>query len=167
MAPHCEWGLRPGPAPPQGPAQPPLCSLGSSAPPQLAHPSPGSRTLLPHRISSYCKSKGWQRIQDSRREDYMLKWCEVKRRDSYCSFREGSRRGGARASWGGCGGRGAGVLQGPHNAAQGFVVPGDQLLYQLPNNKLLTTKIGLLNALREYSRVTNKIHKAAVCAQAK
>lgn len=46
-------------------------------------------------------------------------------------------------------------------------MPGDQLLYQLPNNKLLTTKIGLLNALREYSRVTNKSHKAAVCAQAK
>ncbi|KAM5267003.1 inactive polyglycylase TTLL10 isoform 3-T3 [Hipposideros larvatus] len=83
-------------------------------------------------ISSYCQSKGWQRIQDRRREDYALKWCEVKSRDSYCSFRE-----------------------------------GDQLLYQLPNNKLLTTKTGLLNALREYSRVTNKTHKAALCAQAK
>uniref|UniRef100_A0A1D5RK23 Tubulin--tyrosine ligase-like protein 10 n=1 Tax=Macaca mulatta TaxID=9544 RepID=A0A1D5RK23_MACMU len=41
-------------------------------------------------ISSYCKSKGWRRIQDSRREDYVLKWCEVKSRDSYGSFREGS-----------------------------------------------------------------------------
>ncbi|XP_054577346.1 inactive polyglycylase TTLL10 isoform X3 [Eptesicus fuscus] len=47
-------------------------------------------------ISSYCKSKGWQRIQDGRREDYKLKWCEVKCRDSYLSFREGSWRGGAR-----------------------------------------------------------------------
>nr|XP_019567704.1 PREDICTED: inactive polyglycylase TTLL10 isoform X1 [Rhinolophus sinicus] len=83
-------------------------------------------------VSSYCKSKGWQRIQDGQREDYTLKWCEVKCRDSYCSFRE-----------------------------------GNQLLYQLPNNKLLTTKIGLLSALREYSRVTNKIHKVALCAQAK
>lgn len=61
----------------------------------------------------------------------------------------------------------AGALQGPPNAAQGLVVPGNQLLYQLPNNKLLTTKIGLLSALREYSRVTNKIHKVALCAQAK
>ncbi|XP_072587034.1 inactive polyglycylase TTLL10 isoform X9 [Vulpes vulpes] len=83
-------------------------------------------------ISSYCKSKGWHRIQDSRREDYKLKWCEVKCRDNYYSFRE-----------------------------------GEQLLYQIPNNKLLTTKIGLLSALREYSRVVNKIHKTSLCAQAK
>ncbi|XP_027622341.1 inactive polyglycylase TTLL10 [Tupaia chinensis] len=83
-------------------------------------------------ISSYCKSKGWQRIQDSRREDYRLKWCEVKCRDYYCNFRE-----------------------------------GEQLLYQLPNNKLLTTKIGLLSALREYSRVLNKINKPSPCTQAK
>ncbi|XP_016076756.1 PREDICTED: inactive polyglycylase TTLL10 [Miniopterus natalensis] len=83
-------------------------------------------------ISSYCKRKGWQRIQDSQREDYKLKWCEVKCRDSYLSFRE-----------------------------------GEQLLYQLPNNKVLTTKIGLLSTLREYSRVTNKINKTSQCAQAK
>ncbi|XP_058408566.1 inactive polyglycylase TTLL10-like isoform X1 [Diceros bicornis minor] len=83
-------------------------------------------------ISSYCKNKGWQRIQDSGREDYKLKWCEVKSRDSYCSFRE-----------------------------------GEQLLYQLPNNRLLTTKIGLLSALRVYSRVLSKINKAALGAQAR
>ncbi|XP_041627311.1 inactive polyglycylase TTLL10 isoform X15 [Vulpes lagopus] len=95
--------------------------------------SPGSPPPpCPCRISSYCKSKGWQRIQDSRREDYKLKWCEVKCRDNYYSFRE-----------------------------------GEQLLYQIPNNKLLTTKIGLLSALREYSRVVNKIHKTSLCAQAK
>uniref|UniRef100_A0A8D0I6A8 Uncharacterized protein n=1 Tax=Sus scrofa TaxID=9823 RepID=A0A8D0I6A8_PIG len=75
-------------------------------------------------ISSYCKSKGWQRIQDARREDYQLKWCEVKSRDTYCSFRE-----------------------------------GEQLLFQLPNNKLLTTKIGLLSALRERARVVSKTSK--------
>uniref|UniRef100_A0A452EML7 Tubulin--tyrosine ligase-like protein 10 n=1 Tax=Capra hircus TaxID=9925 RepID=A0A452EML7_CAPHI len=83
-------------------------------------------------ISSYCKSKGWRRIQDSRREDYKLKWCEVKCRDTYCNFREGK-----------------------------------QLLYQLPNNKLLTTKIGLLSALREHSRVLSKTSKPAPCAQTK
>nr|XP_030737881.1 inactive polyglycylase TTLL10 isoform X2 [Globicephala melas] len=83
-------------------------------------------------ISSYCKSKGWQRIQDSRREDYKLKWCEVKCRDTYCSFRE-----------------------------------GEQLLYQLPNSQLLTTKIGLLSALREHARVLSKTSKLAPCAQAK
>ncbi|XP_054577345.1 inactive polyglycylase TTLL10 isoform X2 [Eptesicus fuscus] len=83
-------------------------------------------------ISSYCKSKGWQRIQDGRREDYKLKWCEVKCRDSYLSFRE-----------------------------------GEQLLYQLPNNKLLTTKIGLLNALREYARVISRVSRTSSCPQAK
>ncbi|XP_007943690.1 inactive polyglycylase TTLL10 [Orycteropus afer afer] len=83
-------------------------------------------------ISAYCRNKGWQRTQDSRREDYKLKWCEVKCRDTYCSFRE-----------------------------------GEQLLYQLPNNKLLTTKIGLLSALRAYSRVANKINKTSLSTQAK
>ncbi|KAM9685385.1 inactive polyglycylase TTLL10 [Trichechus inunguis] len=83
-------------------------------------------------ISAYCRSKGWHRTQDSRREDYKLKWCEVKSRDTYCSFRE-----------------------------------GEQLLYQLPNNKLLTTKIGLLSALREYSRVMNKINKTSLSTQDK
>nr|XP_045005002.1 inactive polyglycylase TTLL10 [Jaculus jaculus] len=33
---------------------------------------------------------------------------------------------------------------------------GQQLLFQLPNNKLLTTKIGLLSALREYARILSK-----------
>lgn len=53
------------------------------------------------------------------------------------------------------------------HASQDFAVSGEQLLYQIPNNKLLTTKIGLLSALREYSRVVNKIHKTSLCAQAK
>lgn len=46
-------------------------------------------------------------------------------------------------------------------------MPGEQLLYQLPNNKVLTTKIGLLSALREYSRIMNKTNKTALCAQAR
>ncbi|XP_017811614.1 inactive polyglycylase TTLL10 isoform X5 [Papio anubis] len=83
-------------------------------------------------ISSYCKSKGWRRIQDSRREDYVLKWCEVKSRDSYGSFRE-----------------------------------GEQLLYQLPNNKLLTTKIGLLSTLRGQAWAMSKASKAPGGTQAR
>ncbi|XP_067573119.1 inactive polyglycylase TTLL10 isoform X8 [Pseudorca crassidens] len=110
-------------------------------------------------ISSYCKSKGWQRIQDSRREDYKLKWCEVKCRDTYCSFREG--RGGARLS-GRPSTRACAVARCP-----GSVAPGEQLLYQLPNSQLLTTKIGLLSALREHARVLSKTSKLAPCAQAK
>uniref|UniRef100_A0A8D2IZV3 Tubulin tyrosine ligase like 10 n=1 Tax=Varanus komodoensis TaxID=61221 RepID=A0A8D2IZV3_VARKO len=68
-------------------------------------------------LNVYCKSKGWQRIYDNRREDFILKWCETKFRDTYYNFRE-----------------------------------GEQLLYQIPNNKVLTTKIGLLMNLREYER---------------
>ncbi|XP_036388617.1 uncharacterized protein ttll10 [Megalops cyprinoides] len=34
---------------------------------------------------------------------------------------------------------------------------GEQLLYQIPNNKVLTTKIGLLCSLREYDRVSGKV----------
>ncbi|KAG9482207.1 hypothetical protein GDO78_011093 [Eleutherodactylus coqui] len=43
---------------------------------------------------------------------------------------------------------------------------GEQLLYQIPNNKVLTTKIGLLNSLREYERVMQKINKARVLKMA-
>ncbi|KAM7410943.1 hypothetical protein PAMA_021079 [Pampus argenteus] len=35
---------------------------------------------------------------------------------------------------------------------------GEQLMYQIPNNKVLTTKIGLLSSLREYERVSSKVH---------
>ncbi|XP_036163463.1 inactive polyglycylase TTLL10 isoform X3 [Myotis myotis] len=98
----CEWGPRRDPAPrPPGPSPAWALPLRSPGPlpgkpiPQVLRPQrqvcPG-----PHRISSYCKSKGWQRIQDSQREDYKLKWCEVKCRDSYLHFREGSREGRAR-----------------------------------------------------------------------
>ncbi|XP_023120261.3 protein polyglycylase TTLL10 isoform X2 [Amphiprion ocellaris] len=34
---------------------------------------------------------------------------------------------------------------------------GKQLVYQIPNNKVLTTKIGLLSSLREYERVSSKV----------
>lgn len=37
-------------------------------------------------------------------------------------------------------------------------LPGEQLLYQIPNNKVLTTKIGLLSSLREYERVCSKVN---------
>ncbi|XP_075697093.1 inactive polyglycylase TTLL10 [Rhinoderma darwinii] len=43
---------------------------------------------------------------------------------------------------------------------------GEQLLYQIPNNKVLTTKIGLLNSLREYERVMQKINKTRVLKMA-
>ncbi|XP_017564607.1 protein polyglycylase TTLL10 [Pygocentrus nattereri] len=73
-------------------------------------------------VIPYCESKGWQRIYDKTREDYKLKWCELKAPCTYNSFRA-----------------------------------GEQLVYQIPNNKVLTTKIGLLNSLREYDRVCSKV----------
>uniref|UniRef100_A0A3B3ZSM1 Uncharacterized protein n=1 Tax=Periophthalmus magnuspinnatus TaxID=409849 RepID=A0A3B3ZSM1_9GOBI len=35
--------------------------------------------------------------------------------------------------------------------------PGEQLIFQIPNNNVLTTKIGLLSSLREYERVSSKV----------
>ncbi|XP_029910699.1 protein polyglycylase TTLL10 [Myripristis murdjan] len=35
---------------------------------------------------------------------------------------------------------------------------GEQLVYQIPNNKVLTTKIGLLSSLREFERVSSKVN---------
>ncbi|KAK9515657.1 hypothetical protein VZT92_026284 [Zoarces viviparus] len=35
---------------------------------------------------------------------------------------------------------------------------GEQLVYQIPNNNVLTTKIGLLSSLREYERVSSKVN---------
>ncbi|XP_072553536.1 uncharacterized protein ttll10 [Salminus brasiliensis] len=72
-------------------------------------------------VIPYCESRGWQRIHNKTREDYKLKWCELKAPCTYYSFRA-----------------------------------GEQLVYQIPNNKVLTTKIGLLNSLREYERVSSK-----------
>ncbi|XP_078498494.1 inactive polyglycylase TTLL10 [Lissotriton helveticus] len=73
-------------------------------------------------VASYFMAKGWQRLYDPSREDYKLKWCEVKTPATYRAFRE-----------------------------------GEQLLYQIPNNKILTTKIGLLHSLREYERLMTKV----------
>ncbi|XP_064156825.1 protein polyglycylase TTLL10 isoform X1 [Anguilla rostrata] len=74
-------------------------------------------------VTSYCESRGWRRIHDNTRDDYKLKWCEVKSKVAYYNFRE-----------------------------------GEQLLFQIPSNKVLTTKIGLLCSLREYERVSSKVN---------
>ncbi|CAM9788242.1 unnamed protein product [Bubo scandiacus] len=77
-------------------------------------------------VSIYCQSRGWQRIYDNRREDYALKWCEIKCRETYYHFKE-----------------------------------GEQLLYQIPNNGVLTSKIGLLCCLREQERMMTKISRSS------
>ncbi|XP_029433938.1 inactive polyglycylase TTLL10 isoform X3 [Rhinatrema bivittatum] len=77
-----------------------------------------------HLVNDYCTSKGWQQLQDRKRDDYKLKWCENKCAATYYCFKA-----------------------------------GEQLLYQIPNNNVLTSKIGLLNSLREYERVMNKVYK--------
>ncbi|KAM6046430.1 inactive polyglycylase TTLL10 [Chlamydotis macqueenii] len=77
-------------------------------------------------VSIYCQSRGWQRIYDNTREDYALKWCEIKCRETYYHFKEGK-----------------------------------QLLYQIPNNRVLTSKTGLLCCLREQERVMTKISRSS------
>lgn len=36
---------------------------------------------------------------------------------------------------------------------------GKQLIYQIPNDAVLTTKIGLLSSLRDYQAVSDKISR--------
>ncbi|KAI8500344.1 protein-glycine ligase, elongating [Branchiostoma belcheri] len=44
---------------------------------------------------------------------------------------------------------------------------GEQLVNRIPNNAILTTKIGLLNSLREYERVMAKVKKGRYCRHLK
>ncbi|NWS43148.1 TTL10 polyglycylase, partial [Probosciger aterrimus] len=77
-------------------------------------------------VNIYCQQRGWHRIYDNTREDYALKWCEIKCQETYYHFKEGR---------------------------------GEQLLYQIPNNGVLISKIGLLCCLREQERVMNTISR--------
>ncbi|XP_067826386.1 probable beta-tubulin polyglutamylase isoform X3 [Heptranchias perlo] len=72
-------------------------------------------------IASFCENKGWKRILDNNREDYILKWCETKISANYQTFHEGK-----------------------------------QMLNQIPNNKVLTTKFGLCSSLKDNERIMNK-----------
>lgn len=73
-------------------------------------------------VDAFLTNLGWERIRDKNREDYKLRWTELKFPAAYSNFRE-----------------------------------GEQLIYQIPNDKVLTTKIGLLQSLQEYDRVMNRI----------
>ncbi|XP_048470827.1 protein polyglycylase TTLL10-like [Rhincodon typus] len=72
-------------------------------------------------IVSFCESKGWNRILDNTRQDYLLKWTDANRPSNHQSFHEGK-----------------------------------QMLNQIPNNKVLTTKFGLCSSLKDNERIMNK-----------
>ncbi|KAM6240957.1 LOW QUALITY PROTEIN: inactive polyglycylase TTLL10 [Porphyrio hochstetteri] len=40
-------------------------------------------------VNIYCQSRGWQCLYDNTREDYALKWCEIKCQETYYHFKEG------------------------------------------------------------------------------
>ena len=108
------------------------------------------------RVIPYCESKGWQRMYDKTREDYKLKWCELKAPRTYNSFRAGHSF--ATLNFNSI----ASNTLIPFMSCWGcdfFPLVGEQLVYQIPNNKVLTTKIGLLNSLREYDRVCSKVKR--------
>lgn len=124
---------------------------------------------LSFRVSSYCESRGWKRIYNKHRDDFKLKWCETKSAANYCNFREGSlitiliciinakeieRKLIISISFL--------VACHSHKKQQPWnphvLFPGEQLVYQIPNNTVLTTKIGLLCSLREYERVSSKVN---------
>ncbi|XP_078415361.1 protein polyglycylase TTLL10-like [Cetorhinus maximus] len=75
-------------------------------------------------VVSFCEKRGWKRIYDNDRVDYLLKWCEFNTLTSFQYFQEGK-----------------------------------QLLNQIPNNKLLTTKVGLCSSLKSYEQIVAKSTK--------
>uniref|UniRef100_UPI00398E805D protein polyglycylase TTLL10-like n=1 Tax=Pristiophorus japonicus TaxID=55135 RepID=UPI00398E805D len=75
-------------------------------------------------VAQYCENKGWKRIFDNNRGDYIFKWSEYKMVSNYQNFR-----------------------------------PGRQILNQIPNNRILTTKGGLCSSLKEYERIAIKYSK--------
>ncbi|XP_067873087.1 protein polyglycylase TTLL10-like [Heterodontus francisci] len=75
-------------------------------------------------VVTYCENRGWKRIFDNNRGDYIFKWSEYKMLSNYQNFR-----------------------------------PGRQLLNQIPNNRILTTKAGLCSSLKEYERIAIKYSK--------
>ncbi len=101
------------------------------------------------RVVSYCESRGWQRIYDKTRMDYKLKWCENKSPAAYYSFRAGDLF---------CYVRFTAIMKKAFYTLSVYFRTGGQLIYQIPNNKVLTTKIGLLNSLREFDRVSSKVN---------
>ncbi|XP_059511653.1 protein polyglycylase TTLL10-like isoform X2 [Stegostoma tigrinum] len=72
-------------------------------------------------VISFCENRGWKRIYDNDRADYLLKWCEINTPANFQYFQEGK-----------------------------------QLLNQLPNNKLLTTKVGLCSSLKTYDQLVTE-----------
>lgn len=45
--------------------------------------------LFYSRVEENLLALGWERITDKSREDFKLKWCEIKSHNNYHSFREG------------------------------------------------------------------------------
>ncbi|XP_072100857.1 protein polyglycylase TTLL10-like [Mobula birostris] len=75
-------------------------------------------------VANYCEIKGWKRIYDNNRGDYLFKWSEHKMATNYQNFQ-----------------------------------PGRQILSQIPNNRILTTKVGLCTSLKEYERIAMRYSK--------
>ncbi|XP_007905134.1 protein polyglycylase TTLL10 [Callorhinchus milii] len=42
-------------------------------------------------VSNFCENRGWKRIYDNNRTDYILKWCELKLRINYQNFQQGKQ----------------------------------------------------------------------------
>ncbi|KAM6402751.1 LOW QUALITY PROTEIN: inactive polyglycylase TTLL10 [Rhynochetos jubatus] len=86
-------------------------------------------------VSIYCQS--W-RIYDNTREDYALKWCEIKYQETYYRFNE------------------------VHPDFTGSIsFPTRKLLYEIPSNGVLASKTGLLCCLREQEQMMIKISRSS------
>ncbi|XP_078095859.1 protein polyglycylase TTLL10-like [Mustelus asterias] len=75
-------------------------------------------------VVNFCENRGWKRIYDNDKADYLLKWCEINTSTNFQYFQEGK-----------------------------------QLLNQIPNDRLLTTKVGLCSALKTHEQTVTKYTK--------
>ena len=89
-------------------------------------------------LQSICLSHGWIILDDVNSDQFYFKWTELRKFIDYTKFREGNN----------------GVLI---TMVTKLCVLGQQIVNHYPNMSLLTTKIGLLESLREYYRVSSRV----------
>ena len=89
-------------------------------------------------LQRICIAHGWILLDDVKSDQFFFKWTELRKFIDYSKFREGNN---------------AGCLHGNYCTH----TLGQQIVNHYPNMSLLTTKIGLLESLREHYRITSRI----------
>ena len=95
---------------------------------------------------------GWKRTDDRFSTDFTLKWVELKRQINYREFKEGKKSIGTAST---------AIVYRLHfiyayNYMSRMYCTGQQLVNHISNINMLTTKIGLLDSLRDYCQLKGR-----------